>query len=102
LFSALKTHLGVQFVMEAEDEPVVTDVVEFLPRHAVLAPHLREAAAIGAISDLHMIASTLAFGDPTDSALSRRISELATNFDFEGLRVLAASLESAQGSSDAR
>jgi len=102
LFAALKTHLGVQFVTETPDEPVVTDVVEFLPRHAVLAPHLREAAAIGAISDLHMIASTLAFGDPTDSALSRRISELATNFDFEGLRVLAASLESAQGSSDAR
>ena len=46
-----------------------------VPRHAVLAPHLREAAAIGAISDLHMIASTLAFGDALDAALSRRISD---------------------------
>jgi len=102
LFAALKTHLGVQFVMEAEDEPAVTDVVEYLPRHAVLAPHLREAAEIGAISDLHVIASTLAFGDPLDVALSRRISDMAASFDFDGLRALAVALESTQGSTDAR
>jgi PAS domain S-box-containing protein len=103
LFAALNTHLGVRFVTEKGDQPVATDVVEYLPRHAVLAPHLREAAAIGAISDLHMIASTLAFGDPIDAALSRRISDMASSFDFDGLRALAASLESAaQGSADAR
>ena len=102
LFAALKTHLGVQFVTEQEGQPAGTDVVEYLPRHAVLAPHLREAAAIGAISDLHMIAGTLAFGDPLDAALSRRISDMAASFDFEGLRALAASLENAQGSTDAR
>ena len=96
LFAALKEHLGVQFVAEAGDQPGATDVVEYLPRHAVLAPHLREAAAIGAISDLHMIAGTLAFGDPLDAALSRRISALASSFDFEGLRALAASLEAAE------
>ena len=79
----------------------MTDVVQSLPRPPCWR-RTREAAAIGAISDLHMIASTLAFGDSLDSALSRRISELATNFDFEGLRALAASLENAQGSSDAR
>jgi hypothetical protein len=50
-----------------------------------------------------MIASTLAFGDPLDAALSRRISDMASSFDFDGLRALAASLESAaQGSADAR
>ena len=102
LFAALKTHLGVQFVMEAEGEPAVTDVVEYLPRHAVLAPHLREAAEIGAISDLHVIAATLAFGDPLDAALSRRISAMAASFDFDSLRALAASLENMQGSTDAR
>ena len=96
LFAALKTHLGVEFVMEKEDEPAPTDVVEYLPRHAVLAPHLREAAEIGAISDLHMIASTLAFGDPVDAALSRRISGLVASFDFDGLRELAASLEATE------
>ena len=102
LFAALKTYLGVQFVTETDDKPAPTEVVEFLPRHAVLAPHLREAAQIGAISDLHMIASTLAIGDQIDIALSRRISALVASFDFDGLRALAASLENIEGSSNAR
>ena len=97
LFAALKTHLGVQFVWRKTTNRPPTDVVEYLPRHAVLAPRLREAAAIGAISDLHMIASTLACGDPVDAALGRRIGALAASFDFDGVRALAASLEATEG-----
>ena len=102
LFTALKTHLGAQFVSDTPDDQAATDIVEFLPRHAGLAKHIREAAEIGAISDLHVITDTLALGDAVDAALSRRMSALISSFDFDGLRALAAALENAQGSHDVR
>ena len=86
--------------MGNEDEPAATDVVR-VDRRRVTPCWRRTCArrsAIGAITDLHAIASTLAFGDDVDAALGRRISALAASFDFDGLRELAASLESAQGS----
>ena len=102
LFAALQTHLGAQFVKDTEDVSADAEAIEFAPRHAELAPRLREAAEIGAISDLHVIAGTLALGDAADAALSRRVAALASTFDFDGLRELAASLEMAQGSRNAR
>ena len=59
-----------------------------------LASRLRDAVAIGAITDLQALADTLTAGDDADAALGRRISALAANFDFDGVRELAASLES--------
>ena len=102
LFAALQTHLGAQFVKDTEDVSADAEALEVAPRHAELAPRLREAAEIGAISDLEVIAGTLALGDAADVSLSRRISALASTFDFDGLRELAASLEMAQGSRNAR
>jgi hypothetical protein len=82
-------------VWEAPDEQPETPIVS-TPRHAPLAARLREAIEIGAITDLHTLANSLSEGDALDAALGRRISALAANFDFDGVRALAASLESAQ------
>jgi PAS domain S-box-containing protein len=95
LFAALKTHVGAQFVKDTEDESPAADPIEFAPRHVALAPRLKAAAEIGAISDLHAIAGTLAGGDQVDAALGRRVGELAASFDFDGVRALAAALENA-------
>ena len=62
-------------------------------RHAPLGPGLREAAAIGDITALQALADKLAAGDEVDVDLGRRISALASNFDFDGVRELAASLD---------
>ena len=99
LFAALHSHLGVQFVREAE--PEAPAAIAHAPRHAKLASRLRDAAEIGAISDLHELAESLSAGDAIDAALGERIAALATGFDFDGVRTLAASLEAA-GSGDAR
>ena len=112
LFAALQTHLGVRVrPWRTRTNRPAADVAEYAAasRGAGAAP--REAAAIGAITDLHAIASTLAFGDQVDAALGRRIGALAASFDFDGVRELAASLEprrhrrldsDSQGSGDAR
>ena len=97
-----KTHLGLQFVRDTLDEPPAHAAIPHAPRHAALAARLREAAEIGDITDLQALADTLAAGDEVDAALGRRIGALAANFDFDGVHALAASLEAAPGSSDAR
>ena len=102
LFAALQTHLGVQFVREADGATAVERAIESVPHHAGLAARLREAGEIGAITDLHALANTLSSGNEADAALGRRIGALAASFDFEGVRELAASLESSQGRGDAK
>jgi hypothetical protein len=92
LFAALQTHLGVRFVLGADGEAPADIAIAPAPRHAALAERLREAVDIGAITDLHAIAGTLVGGDDVDAALAKRISALAANFDFDGVRELAASL----------
>jgi hypothetical protein len=74
------------------------DAVALDTRHAPLAARLRDAVAIGAVTDLHALAGALTSGDERDAALGRRISSLAANFDFDGIRQLAESLESARHS----
>ena len=101
LFAALHKHLGAQFVREENTEPIAR-AIEPAPGHAALASRMREAAAIGNITDLHALADTLASGNLADAALARRISALAAGFDFDGVRALAAALESAPGSGHAR
>jgi len=93
LFTALRTQLGVLLVWEKEDPQTPEEPLEIVPRHAELAPRLREAVEIGAITDLQTLSGLLQAGDETDAALGRRIGALAASFDFEGVRELAASLE---------
>jgi PAS domain S-box-containing protein len=102
LFAALQMHAGLHFVWEKGDEPSSESAITPAPHHVGLAAHLREAAAIGDIAHIHALAGTLAGGDDADAALARRLHALAAGFDFEGVRELAASLETAQGSQDAR
>jgi PAS domain S-box-containing protein len=97
LFAAIQKHLGVEFTWETEGEAPATGAIAPAPHHADLAARLREAAAIGAITDLHLIAGTLAGGSDGDADLGRRIGALAAGFDFEGVRGLAAELDAAQG-----
>jgi CheY-like chemotaxis protein len=92
LFSALNTHLGLEFVWDTPEAHAQSSLTP-APRHAPLAARLREAVEIGAITDLHAIAATLELGDEADAALGRRISALSSGFDFDSLRELAASLE---------
>jgi len=101
LFAALQKHLSVEFTWESEGEPPASGAIAPAPHHAVLAAQLREAAAIGAITDLHAIANTLAIGNDADVDLGRRVGALAASFDFDGVRELAASLDAAQDSSNA-
>jgi CheY-like chemotaxis protein len=94
LFAALRTHLGLAFVWESDDAFTSSKgPIQSAPRHAALSVRLREAVEIGAITDLHALAQTLALGDEIDIALGRRIDALAASFDFESVKQLAASLE---------
>jgi CheY-like chemotaxis protein len=95
LFKTLNTQIGLKFVWDDESAYAPTALRRDEPsaRHAPLGSKLRDAAAIGAISDLQSLADTLTSGDDTDVALGRRISALAANFDFDGVRELADSLD---------
>jgi PAS domain S-box-containing protein len=95
LFASLATHLMLTFEWDTATE-VPQDVIAIETRHAPLAARLRDAVAIGAVTDLHALAGTLTSGDERDAALGRRISTLAANFDFDGIRELAESLDSAR------
>jgi PAS domain S-box-containing protein len=94
LFKALHTQIGIKFVFDAPEDSSPQAAVTPVARHAPLASRLRDAVAIGAITDLQALADTLTSGDDADAALGRRISALAANFDFDGVRELAESLES--------
>jgi PAS domain S-box-containing protein len=92
LFAALQSHLGVQFEWGGDDEGGAEPAVGIAPRHGALASRLRDAVAIGAVTDLHAIANELASGDEADAALGRRLARLASDFDFEGVAALADTL----------
>ncbi len=98
LFAALQTHLGLAFVWGKDDGGEAEPALTVAPRHAALAARLREAVSIGAVSDLHAIASELSAGDPAEAALARRLARLAADFDFDGVTELAASLAAGQES----
>jgi PAS domain S-box-containing protein len=101
LFAALQTHLGAEFVSgrdaeEPGDAPPGDPV-----RDAALAAKLRDAVAIGAVSDLEAMAGELARGSGPEVALGQRLARLAANFDFDGVRDLAASLAGERRAADA-
>jgi len=92
LFAMLQTHLGVRFVSESDDpsagEPRMIDVT----RRVEVATRLRNAVALGDVSDIQELAQVLMAGDTAEAAFGERISRLAMNFDFGGLNELADSL----------
>jgi CheY-like chemotaxis protein len=104
LFAALTTHVGVKFVAEDASASASSGLRRDKPeaRHAPLGSKLRDAAAIGAITDLQAIAEKLAAGDDADAELGRRINALAASFDFNGINELAASLEALDRRTNAR
>jgi hypothetical protein len=57
---------------------------------AEVAERLREAAAIGSISDLHAIARELILGDPQQARVGRRIARLVNQFEFDAIERLAS------------
>jgi CheY-like chemotaxis protein len=91
LFAALKTHLGLVFVRGDVNEPLATPITS-AARYAGLVSRLRDAIAIGAVSDLEAIVDELNAGDDSDAVLAQRLSRLIGAFDFDGVRELARSL----------
>jgi response regulator RpfG family c-di-GMP phosphodiesterase len=101
LFTALQTHVGAEFVRNDEDAQVHGAPLADTGRHPGLAERLREAVDIGDIGHLHAIADELVSLDGAGAALGQRIARLATSFDFDGVRELAATLTGEQGRADA-
>jgi CheY-like chemotaxis protein/anti-sigma regulatory factor (Ser/Thr protein kinase) len=93
LFAALQTHLNVRFVSASAAESVQPLVALTVgPQHKNVANRLRESVAIGDVTDLHALAQELVAGDAREAALGQRVGRLLSDFDFDGLRELAASL----------
>ena len=92
LFSALHTHLGVQFESSPAAEPPEEPQLSDRSRRVTLALRLHEAAAIGSVTDVEALAQELAVGDPGEAGLGRQIARLAAQFDFDELRALARRL----------
>ena len=61
-------------------------------RRAEIAARLREAVALGDVSEIQALAQDLIAGDVASAAVGERISRLAMKFDFDGLGKLADSL----------
>ncbi len=97
VFAALQTHLGVEFVKGPEPVPTGDLQLADPVRSASLASRLRDAVAVGAVSDLEAIAAELARGTEPDVRVGQRLAQLAATFDFEGVRELAASIAPARG-----
>ena len=91
LFAALHTHVGAHFVSSDEDA-AADDVISDPARNAGLAVRLRDAVAIGDFGVLQAIADELVGGESPDTALGQRLARLVSDFDFDGVRDLAASL----------
>ena len=94
LFALLHTHLHVRFTAgeslpaTAGDAPVLSDAA----RRSGIARRLSEAVTIGSVTDLEVLAEELGAGPAAEAVLGQRIAQLASEFDFEGLRELAESL----------
>jgi CheY-like chemotaxis protein len=94
LFAALEAHVGVRFVRSGEDaSPPGASAVTPVDRE--LAARIRDAVAIGAVSDLHDLAEQLLRGDTASMIIGQRLSRLVADFDFDGVRGLAAALDGA-------
>jgi CheY-like chemotaxis protein len=93
VFAALQTHLGLVFISGSDGEEAGDVRLSDPARGSRIATRLRDAIAIGAVSDLEGIAAELIAGDPAEAALGQRLTRLAARFDFDGVREIAASLD---------
>ena len=92
LFAMLQTHLGVRFVAEG-DHGAASDLgLASADRRAAVAARLRNAIAVGDVSDIQDLAQELIGGGGAEVSIGERINRLAMNFDFGGLSQLADSL----------
>jgi len=92
LFASLEAHLGVRFTAGIDWPASGLLDLSNSARYAALAERLRDAAAIGSVTDLETLAQELLAGDASAVTLGQRVSRLAADFDFDGLRVLADGL----------
>ena len=86
-----------QMLVGSEDEnAAVADQETTLPPDMALltAKRLRDAAEMGSVSDLKIIAEELETKSDAYAPLSKKISQLAEDFDFDGLQQLADKLNS--------
>ena len=78
-----------------EKDPVADQETPLPPDLALLtAKRLRDAAEMGSVSDLKIIAEELKSESDAYAPLSKKISHLAEDFDFDGLQQLADELKS--------
>ncbi|MGE0865814.1 MAG: response regulator, partial [Vicinamibacterales bacterium] len=92
VFAALQTHLGVVFVSGGHDQPASHAGLGDAARAAAIAARLREATAVGAVSDLQAIADELIAGPPQEAAIGQQLVRLIAGFDFDGIGRLAGAL----------
>jgi PAS domain S-box-containing protein len=92
LFEMLQRHLGVRFVSASQGSLSNDHTLLNLDRGGELATRLRNAVALGDVTEIQALAQHLMTGDVTSVAVGERINRLAMTFDFEGLNELAKSL----------
>jgi PAS domain S-box-containing protein len=92
LFGMLQNHLGVRFVSASDHLAPRDSGLSGVERRAELGVRLRNAVALGDITDIQELAQALMKGSPAEAAVGERINRLAMDFDFEGLGELADSL----------
>jgi PAS domain S-box-containing protein len=92
LFAVLQAHVGARFVRGDEAPDTSGATFRVTARDARLATRIREAVAIGGVSDLEAISRELLGGGRTEAALGERLARLVASFDFEGVRELAEAL----------
>ena len=96
VFVALQTHLGLTFISDDEPQAAIRGAIGESLHDPKLAARLREAVAIGAVTDIEAIAAVLTRGTAAEAAVGQHLSRLASSFDFEGVRELSSRLESTE------
>jgi CheY-like chemotaxis protein len=89
LFGMLQRHLGVRFVSAAGQAPSREERLADADRGGQIAARLREAVALGDVSEIQALAERLMAAGGGEAAVGERINRLAMNFDFDALGRLA-------------
>jgi two-component system, sensor histidine kinase and response regulator len=101
LYALLQDRLHVRFVHDDDTGPVFAVEWPDEPRRSAVAARIREALAIGAVTDIEALARELSNGDGREQTLARHLTRLAGEFDFDGLGHLARALASDEHRGDA-
>ena len=86
LYAMLHDRLGLRFVSE-DEAPAMTAALPELQRREAIASRMKDALAIGAVTDIETLAQELASGDPREQALGLQLARMAGEFDFDGLNL---------------